>query len=65
LPLERDRWVGRGALTVLGTDVARRLIALLRIVERTAGDHADVATDDALLDAWFGLRSPAIQPEVP
>jgi hypothetical protein len=50
---------------VLGTDVARRLIALLRIVERTAGDHADVATDDALLDAWFGLRSPAAQPEIP
>jgi hypothetical protein len=50
---------------VLGTDVARRLIALLRIVERTAGDHADVATDDALLDAWFGCRAPAIGPESP
>ena len=50
---------------MLGTDVARRLIALLRIVERTAGDHVDVATDDALLDAWFGLGSPAIQPEIP
>jgi hypothetical protein len=48
---------------VLGTDVARRLIALLRIVERTAGDHTDVATDDALLDAWFGYRAPAIGPE--
>jgi hypothetical protein len=48
---------------VLGTDVARRLIALLRIVERTAGDHVDVATDDALLDAWFGPRSAITQPE--
>jgi hypothetical protein len=48
---------------VLGTDVARRLIALLRIVERTAGDHSDVATDDALLDAWFGYGAPAIGPE--
>jgi hypothetical protein len=48
---------------VLGTDVARRLIALLRIVERTAGDHQDVVTDDALLDAWFGRRAPGIQPE--
>lgn len=50
---------------MLGTDVARRLIALLRLVERTAGDHVDVATDDALLDAWFGHRSPLVQPEIP
>jgi hypothetical protein len=49
---------------VLGTDVARRLIALLRIVERTAGEHADVAADDALLDAWFGMCSPVVQPEI-
>jgi hypothetical protein len=33
-------------------------------VERTAGDHTDVVTDDALLDAWFGHRSPAFQPEI-
>jgi hypothetical protein len=56
---------GEELRTVLGTDVARRLIALLRIVERTAGDHADVATDDALLDAWFGCRAPAIGPDTP
>jgi hypothetical protein len=35
------------------------------MVERTAGDHADVATDDALLDAWFGVRSPVTRPELP
>ncbi|WP_185445148.1 hypothetical protein [Kribbella qitaiheensis] len=49
---------------MLGTDIGRRLIALLRIVERTAGDHADVVTDDALLDAWFGPRSPAAHREI-
>jgi hypothetical protein len=43
---------------VTGIDVARRLVALLRLVEGTSGDLADVLADDAMLDAWFGSRSP-------
>ncbi len=37
-------------------EVAARLIALLRIVERTTAQHT-VANDDAMLDAWFGPHS--------
>jgi hypothetical protein len=43
---------------VTGIDVARRLVALLRLMEGTSGDQADVLADDAMLDAWFGIRSP-------
>jgi hypothetical protein len=40
-------------------EVARRLVALLRIVERgPAGDGQ--AADDVVLDAWFGIRSPVL-----
>ncbi|GAA1578385.1 hypothetical protein GCM10009789_34880 [Kribbella sancticallisti] len=42
---------------MLTGDVTRRLIALLRIVERTT--PTTVAEDDAILDAWFGHQSPA------
>jgi hypothetical protein len=37
-------------------ETARRLLALLRIVERSTGPST-VADDDALLDAWFGPHS--------
>lgn len=37
-------------------EAARRLIALLRIVERTTGPDS-VGSDDAMLDAWFGPHS--------
>jgi hypothetical protein len=35
----------------------RRLLALLRLVERGAGAFGALG-DDAALDAWFGRRSP-------
>lgn len=38
----------------------RRLIALLRIIERP-GD--DALTDDALLDSWFGTTSDTFAPD--
>jgi len=38
-------------------EVARRLMALLRIVEQGAAPYG-VLGDDALLDAWFGTGSP-------
>jgi hypothetical protein len=37
-------------------ETARRLLALLRIVERSTGPGS-VADDDAMLDAWFGAHS--------
>jgi hypothetical protein len=50
---------------MLTADVARRLLALLRIVERRT-TPTTVAEDDALLDAWFGphSRRPASVTEV-
>ncbi|ADB31148.1 hypothetical protein Kfla_2064 [Kribbella flavida DSM 17836] len=46
----------------MGTcEVALRLVALLRIVERDPAPHyADQLSYDAVLDAWFGIRSPAM-----
>lgn len=35
----------------------RRLLALLRMIERSAAPF-DALGDDAALDAWFGRRSP-------
>ncbi|MFC0625868.1 hypothetical protein [Kribbella deserti] len=35
-------------------DIARRLVVLLRLLERPSGG---VAEDDELLDAWFGAAS--------
>jgi hypothetical protein len=40
-------------------EAARRLIALLRIVERTTVQDS-VAYDDAMLDAWFGPHARAL-----
>lgn len=40
-------------------ETARRLLALLRIVERSTGP-SNVADDDALIDAWFGPHSRAL-----
>ncbi|HET6987184.1 MAG TPA: hypothetical protein VFI00_11240 [Kribbella sp.] len=37
-------------------ETTQRLLALLRIVEQGPG-RFDVLGDDALLDAWFGVRS--------
>ena len=48
---------------MLGSEVAWRLIAFLRIVECAAGDHVDAVADDALLDAWFGRRPAALRPD--
>lgn len=45
---------GEGHVT---SEIAERLVALLRIVERQAS--YGVLGDDAVLDAWFGARSPA------
>ncbi|WP_344113769.1 hypothetical protein [Kribbella alba] len=39
------------------SEAARRLIALLRILERGPSGQG-VNGDDAVLDAWFGARSP-------
>jgi hypothetical protein len=44
---------------MLTSETARRLIALLRILERGPTGHGIVG-DDAVLDAWFGPRSPAL-----
>lgn len=41
------------------SEVARRLIALLRMVERGPAPFGAVG-DDAVLDAWFGVRSPVL-----
>jgi hypothetical protein len=43
---------------MVASEVARRLIALLRILERGPSGHG-VGGDDALLDAWFGSAPPA------
>jgi hypothetical protein len=41
------------------SEAARRLVALLRLLELSpSGDGVD--SDDALLDAWFGVRSPLL-----
>jgi hypothetical protein len=39
------------------SEVARRLVALLRILERGTPEYG-VLGDDAVLDAWFGVGSP-------
>ncbi|GAA1559327.1 hypothetical protein [Kribbella lupini] len=45
--------------------VAQRMVALLRIAERHPGPYgAGPDVDDAVLDAWFGLRS-SVLPFVP
>jgi hypothetical protein len=45
-------------------EVARRLMALLRIVEQGPAPYG-VLGDDALLDAWFGTGSPIPPGQVP
>jgi hypothetical protein len=42
---------------MLTDEAARRLIALLRILEWGPSGYS-VVGDDAVLDAWFGPRSP-------
>ncbi|WP_168197241.1 hypothetical protein [Kribbella sp. ALI-6-A] len=45
--------------------VAQRMVALLRIVERDPAPYgAGSDVDDAVLDAWFGRRS-SVLPFVP
>jgi hypothetical protein len=44
-------------MLVLADEVERRVLALLRIVERPV--QGGELCDDAILDAWFGPRSPA------
>jgi hypothetical protein len=43
----------------MGTcQVAQRMVALLRIVEREPAPYgAGPDVDDAVLDAWFGIRA--------
>ncbi|MEV0285939.1 MULTISPECIES: hypothetical protein [unclassified Kribbella] len=41
-------------------ETTQRLLALLRIVERDAAPFGALG-DDAVLDAWFGIRSPVWQ----
>jgi hypothetical protein len=41
-------------------DTSRRLLALLRLLEGQAAPFGALG-DDALLDAWFGRRSPAFE----
>jgi hypothetical protein len=43
-------------------ETARRLIQLLRILERDPVLFGALG-DDALLDAWFGIRSPLFPTE--
>lgn len=38
-------------------ETCRRLLALLRMLERSAAPFGDAGAD-AALDAWFGQRSP-------
>jgi hypothetical protein len=52
-----DRPVREG--NQMNAETARRLVALLRILERSPAPHS-VLGDDAMLDAWFGLRSPVL-----
>jgi hypothetical protein len=44
---------------MLTNEAARRLIALLRILEWGPSEYG-VVGDDAVLDAWFGPRSPLL-----
>jgi hypothetical protein len=39
-------------------ETAQRLVALLRILERGPAGPLGALGDDAVLDAWFGSRSP-------
>jgi len=45
------------------SETSRRLLALLRIVERQPAPFG-VLGDDAVLDAWFGRRSPIFRTPV-
>lgn len=40
-------------------EVARHLVTLLRILERGPAPYG-VLGDDAILDAWFGIRAPIL-----
>lgn len=51
---------GAGGGADVTNQAMRRLIALLRIIERP-GD--DALTDDALLDSWFGTTSDTFAPD--
>jgi hypothetical protein len=42
-------------------ETTQRLLALLRILERAPAPFGALG-DDAVLDAWFGARSPLSQP---
>jgi hypothetical protein len=42
-------------------ECCRRLLALLRMIERSAAPFGALG-DDAALDAWFGPRSPLFGP---
>jgi hypothetical protein len=39
-------------------ETAQRLVALLRLLERGPAGPLGALGDDAVLDAWFGSRSP-------
>jgi hypothetical protein len=41
------------------SEAAQRLIALLRLLELSPSGYG-VDGDDAVLDAWFGVRSPLL-----
>ncbi|TCO42352.1 hypothetical protein EV646_114176 [Kribbella antiqua] len=43
----------------MGCEVARRLVILLRILERGPAPYG-VLGEDAILDAWFGIRAPIL-----
>jgi len=43
-------------------ETTQRLLALLRILERAPAPFGALG-DDAVLDAWFGPRSPLSQPQ--
>jgi hypothetical protein len=53
--------MGKGEGGRMG-ETARRLIQLLRILERDPVLFGALG-DDALLDAWFGIRSPLFPTE--
>jgi hypothetical protein len=46
-------------------ETAQRLVALLRILERGPAGPLGALGDDAVLDAWFGSRSPLFRTDDP
>jgi hypothetical protein len=45
-------------------ETAQRLVALLRMLEQGPAPFGQLG-DDAMLDAWFGRRSPLFRPVDP